>query len=272
MAKKKTYYFPHDSNAREDDKLVALRMRHGSAGYGVYFMLLESLSTAAQCQLDRNYNSLGYVLHESAGLIKAVVEDFGLFQFTANGERFYSERLSQHMQSINEVSQKRSRAGKKGLEKRWGVAIATENDSKNENLLPNPIAKEIKENNIIERDNARTREENESEVVSVETLYEEFKKEISTNTITAENAMRLYKKSREEILQGLADFQSTLIVDGETAKTRSDYRRHFNRWFALRVKEGGKRPQRTATTAKPSDTASRLHVSKPVESGFHSDI
>ena len=39
----KTKYFRHDSNARNDDKLTALRIEQGPAGYGVYFMILERL-------------------------------------------------------------------------------------------------------------------------------------------------------------------------------------------------------------------------------------
>lgn len=41
--KELTSYFPHDSNARNSDKLIRLRMRHKAAGYGVYFMILERL-------------------------------------------------------------------------------------------------------------------------------------------------------------------------------------------------------------------------------------
>lgn len=36
-------YFPHDSDARNSDKLIRLRMRHKAAGYGVYFMILERM-------------------------------------------------------------------------------------------------------------------------------------------------------------------------------------------------------------------------------------
>ena len=38
---KTTNYFSHDSNARNDERILLLRMKHGAAGYGVYFMLLE---------------------------------------------------------------------------------------------------------------------------------------------------------------------------------------------------------------------------------------
>jgi len=36
-------YFPHDSNARNSDKLLPVRMKYGAEGYGIYFMLLERL-------------------------------------------------------------------------------------------------------------------------------------------------------------------------------------------------------------------------------------
>lgn len=31
-------YFPHDSNARNDAKILKVRMKYGAEGYGVYFM------------------------------------------------------------------------------------------------------------------------------------------------------------------------------------------------------------------------------------------
>jgi hypothetical protein len=33
---KDAYYFPHDSNARMDIRIVELRDAHGWAGYGIY--------------------------------------------------------------------------------------------------------------------------------------------------------------------------------------------------------------------------------------------
>ena len=38
---KDAYYFPHDCNARNDPKILALRSVFGAEGYGVYWMLIE---------------------------------------------------------------------------------------------------------------------------------------------------------------------------------------------------------------------------------------
>ena len=132
--KELTSYFPHDSNARNSDKLIRLRMRHKAAGYGVYFMILERLREEPEYTSVKDYNMIAFDLREDASLIKSVVEDFGLFVFTDDGKYFYSESFKQRMEIKDEQSRKKAEAGKKGLEKRWGnsknIANSIENDSK----------------------------------------------------------------------------------------------------------------------------------------------
>ena len=36
-------YFPHDGGARRDPKVLALLMKYGYRGYGIYFMILEMI-------------------------------------------------------------------------------------------------------------------------------------------------------------------------------------------------------------------------------------
>jgi len=36
--KKEAYYFSHDSNARQDEKIIKLRMKLGWEGYGLYWL------------------------------------------------------------------------------------------------------------------------------------------------------------------------------------------------------------------------------------------
>lgn len=131
--KELTSYFPHDSNARNSDKLIRLRMRHKAAGYGVYFMILERLREEPEYTSVKDYNMIAFDLREDTSLIKSVVEDFGLFVFTDDGKYFYSESFKQRMEIKDEQSRKKAEAGKKGLEKRWGnsknIANAIENDS-----------------------------------------------------------------------------------------------------------------------------------------------
>lgn len=83
---KTTNYFSHDSNARNDEKLLNLRIHHGAAGYGVYFMLLERLREDKNYMSAKDYNMLAFDLRVDASLVKAVVEKYGLFVFTDDGK------------------------------------------------------------------------------------------------------------------------------------------------------------------------------------------
>mgnify|MGYP002626423972 CR=1 FL=1 len=134
MSKKKAYYFQHDSNAREDEKLIALRMDKGAAGYGIYFMLLELLSQSKDCMFERNYNKIGYTLKLGAEDIKPIVENYGLFQFADNGKLFYSERLKEHMDSMQQTSEQRSIAGRKSAAKRAKSNNCSTNVDQNGNI------------------------------------------------------------------------------------------------------------------------------------------
>lgn len=112
-------YFPHDSNARNSDKLLPVRMKYGAEGYGIYFMLLERLREEKNYMSVKDYNVLAFDLRVDTSKIKDLVENFGLFAFTENGECFYSEGFNKRMEIKDEKSKKRSEAGKKGAAKRW---------------------------------------------------------------------------------------------------------------------------------------------------------
>ena len=40
---KTSFYFDHDYNARNDQKILELRSEYGWAGYGIYFAIIEVL-------------------------------------------------------------------------------------------------------------------------------------------------------------------------------------------------------------------------------------
>lgn len=125
---KSTNYFSHDSNARNDEKLVRLRMKHGAAGYGVYFMILERLREESNYMSVKDYNMIAFDLRVDAAFVKSVVEGFGLFVFTEGGEYFYSDSFNRRMDAKDALTQRRSEAGKKGNQKRWGVAKQSQSD------------------------------------------------------------------------------------------------------------------------------------------------
>lgn len=116
---KSTNYFSHDSNARNDEKLVRLRMKQGAAGYGVYFMILERLREEADYMSAKDYNMIAFDLRVDAAIVKSVVEDFGLFTFTDDGKCFYSESFTRRMDIKDTLSRQRSEGGKIGMKNRW---------------------------------------------------------------------------------------------------------------------------------------------------------
>ena len=154
---KKTY-FNHDCDARNDEKIVALRIRYGAEGYGVYFMLIEMLQAAPGCTLEKDYKALAVDLRVSARRIKAIVEDFGLFTPTDGGKKFYSERLIKYASEVDESYERYAEAGRKGMKARW-------NKSEPITMLSE------KHNDVIDFDNdviqttpdAKTKEEKERE-------------------------------------------------------------------------------------------------------------
>ena len=117
--KKSTNYFSHDSNARNDEKLVRLRMKQGAAGYGVYFMILERLREEADYMSAKDYNMIAFDLRVDAAIVKSVVEDFGLFTFTDDGKCFYSESFTRRMDIKDTLRRQRSEGGKIGMKNRW---------------------------------------------------------------------------------------------------------------------------------------------------------
>lgn len=171
-------YFSHDSNARNSKKLLRLRKKHGAAGYGVYFMLIERLTEEPNFTSDLDYDMLAYDLHVKRDLIRSVVENFELFEIiegqgsTVNKLKFRSSGLMERM----ELRAIRSAAGRRGAANRWnnggsgspqsgfqeeelqmsepkpqhGKSMANEDFANGKSMANAPVANGIKENNNIE--------------------------------------------------------------------------------------------------------------------------
>ena len=117
MAKQK--YFSHDSNARNDEKIVNMRMQMGAGAYAIYFMILERLRETEDFMGIKDYNAIAFDLRVDAKDVKRVIEDFGLFQFTEDGKLFYSESFRNRMRIMEDKRMKQVEAGKRTAEKRW---------------------------------------------------------------------------------------------------------------------------------------------------------
>ncbi len=157
MSKNKdTYYFSHDSNARNDEKILAIRMRHKAEGYGVYFMILERLRECTDFMSVKDYNVLAFDFRVSADIVKSIVEDFGLFVFTEDGKHFYSERMQQSMVIVKEKSEQ----ARLNAQKRWSKQ--TENQVVNANAMQT----QCKRNAIKEKKSKEYKEKDISKDIS----------------------------------------------------------------------------------------------------------
>lgn len=137
----KISYFSHDSNARNSEKLLNVRMKYGAAGYGIYFMIIERLREEVEYMSVTDYNVIAFDLRVDSSVIKAIVEDFGLFDFTEDGEFFYSESLMRRMSAKDNISKSRSAAGKKAANIRWErERKKKEQEMKAQSLRPEFIA------------------------------------------------------------------------------------------------------------------------------------
>ena len=148
-------YFPHDSNARNDERLVNVRMKHGPAGYGVYFMLVERLREDPEYMSVVDYNLIAFDLRIDASLAKSIIRDFGLFAFTVDPERgecFYSESLRQRMARKDEITAKRKAASA------LGVSVRQENREKTKTAeISNQMVAETQPNGVPNGSEKRTK-------------------------------------------------------------------------------------------------------------------
>jgi uncharacterized protein YdaU (DUF1376 family) len=120
---KEAYYFSHDSNARNDAKIVKLRRKLGLEGYGIYFCIVEMLREDSSFKLQTSsFEDISFSINVPIEKVKSVVTEFDLF--VIEDDYFYSPRLTRSMQKYNELKTKRVEAGKKG-----GQAMLKQNSS-----------------------------------------------------------------------------------------------------------------------------------------------
>lgn len=111
--KKEAYYFSHDSNARQDEKIIKLRMKLGWEGYGLFWALIEMLRDAKDYKLETDYDSIAFELRTECERIKSVIEDFGLFDIKKG--MFYSTSLVNRMK----LRDAKSNQAREAAKKRW---------------------------------------------------------------------------------------------------------------------------------------------------------
>lgn len=117
MSKDTTFWFKHDYNARNDEKILELRANFGVEGYGVYWMIVESMCETNNGGLKTTLIgglSLGYGVAKEVLLkiLSFCVNDVQLF-YEKDGY-YFSKRILDH----KEMRKSLSDSGKKGAQNR----------------------------------------------------------------------------------------------------------------------------------------------------------
>ena len=209
--KDKSYYYQHDCNARQDEKILALRMKHGWEGYGLYWALIERLRESDNYSCVCDYNLIAYDLRSDANKIKSIIEDFRLFDFATDknrGKLLYSRRLLEDMNLKDDAREAKVEAGKKGAEARKKKADPKQCSSTPQADLKHTLSSakadpkqcsstpqaNIIEDNIIEDNITTTTNAREGEV--------DFSK------FATSEAMRIWNNTVSEPMQAIAVMQA----------------------------------------------------------------
>lgn len=123
----KSYYFQHDYNAANDEKILYLRSIYGMEGYGLYWYLIELMHQSQDSKLKcKLINGIAYQLNIDIDLLLSFYNNcIDIELFVTDGNFYWSERVLSNKQLQDEKRKLKSYAGKKGMEKRWGI---TENN------------------------------------------------------------------------------------------------------------------------------------------------
>ncbi len=109
---KQTFYFSHDYNARNDEKIKELIFEHGMEGYGIYWSIIEELYLNANV-LHLKYERIAFELRSDLNRIKSIINDYDLFVFS--GENFGSLSVQKRLEERAEKSKKATES----VNKRW---------------------------------------------------------------------------------------------------------------------------------------------------------
>ena len=145
---KDAYYFSHDSNARNDQRLMKIRMEYGMKGYGIYFGVIEILREQTEyCLSLDDIKGVAFDLREEESILEDIILNYELFNI--EDKKFYSRSLKRRMERLDMIKQKRADAGRIGGKSK---AYANQLPSKESKVKDNKVKdSKVKEINIENR-------------------------------------------------------------------------------------------------------------------------
>lgn len=115
---KDSYYFPHDTNARDDPKICALIAEYGLEGYGLYWCLIEMMHAQGGKieKFPKLYEGLAFQFRSTTqAVLEAVEAMLNLLQLFEEDEKYiWSKRVLKNIEERNLKRIAKSEAGRRG--------------------------------------------------------------------------------------------------------------------------------------------------------------
>lgn len=105
---KKSLHFQHDYNARNDPKLQDVLIKHGIAGIGVFWSIIEMLYEQEGTLPLCSCKSIAFALNVDCHVVESIVNDFSLFE--NDGESFWSNAIKTRIAISYSIAAKRKKA------------------------------------------------------------------------------------------------------------------------------------------------------------------
>ena len=246
---KDAYYFSHDANAQDDEKILDLRADYGWEGYGLYWAILELMRNQSDYRLDngeRLYKKLAMKFNVEADFMERFVGDcceYGLF--VKEDGKIYSESFLRRMEKY----EKRKQAARKAAEARWDSDSNAEEDAEVEPSQCDRITKALRkqcDSNASKVNKSKVKEsklknKNKEFALGVTEVFNTWKELLSDV-----NNARLTKKCVKRILAKIKKWSEDDLVqaiENYNEVYRSDY--YYSHNFTLQkfVKQGNAAPR-----------------------------
>jgi hypothetical protein len=260
---KKTYYFQHDYNARNDPKLQAVMIKYGLAGIGAFWCIVEMLYEQDGTLPITSIPSIAYTLHADEEMLKNIVCKMDLFE--CNKKFFWSRSVRKRLGIINEISDIR----RKAAEKRWksskksdanAMQMRCKSNAKAQNNDANAMQTECKCNAIKEKGikGNDIKEYNDNNTDNArDAREEELQHQFLSNTIVWEQLAMRSHKSSSELKMMFEDFKADCQIRLTQHEDLRDLQRHFADWARIQIQQQEKQKQQNERRYKTASERKR---------------
>ncbi len=219
--KKDAFWFSHDSNAKDDPKCMLLIDQLGLEGYGIYWILVETLRDQPDYKYPLKLLPILAKRYVTSGeKMKAVVLNYELFQI-ADDQFFFSESLNNRMRTLADKRENARKAGIASAEKR-----------KKLNTRSTPVQQSLNNGST-----SKVKESKEEIIKSNDTIKINFCDLENENWFLSILSFLNNKIDYQKLLEYWVQYQKAMIADDDLYREKLSYRSHFRNWVKIQVEK-----------------------------------